>query len=108
MAEAAKGEDPMQMNAFIIALALLAGSPAAAQPALPVQELPPSFKLTPITQPPEPNAIPQYQGVAPGSETSVAVEVWKRTGTGQRAVRNVTRPTIAPFLPDPAKATGRR
>ena len=94
------------MKSSIVALALLAVSPAAAQPAPPTQQLPPSFNLTPMEPPPEPDAIALYQGIAPGSETSTAVEVWERTGNGQRAVRNVTRPTITPFLPDPAKATG--
>lgn len=94
------------MRRLILALALLAGTPAASQPTVQAQELPPSFKLTLMKPPPEPSAISLYQGVAPGSEASVVEEVWERAGNGQRTVRNVTRPTITPFLPDPAKATG--
>src|SRR5687767_850559 len=93
------------MKCLIVALAVFAVSPAAVQPVVASQELPPSFRLTPIEAPPEANAILLYQGVPPGSVKGMA-EIWERTGNGQRAVRNVTRPTITPFFPDPAKATG--
>lgn len=33
-------------------------------------------------------------------------ERWERHGGDNRAIRNVSNPTLTPFLPDPAKATG--
>ena len=54
---------------------------------------------------PEPNAIPLYSGAAPGSETWKQKEVW--TGMGNQVwIRNVTKPTLTPFLPAKGKATG--
>ncbi len=54
---------------------------------------------------PEPGAIPLYSGVAPGSESWKQKEVW--TGMGNQVwIRNVTRPTLTPFLPKKGKATG--
>lgn len=63
----------------------------------------PPFKRIPT--PAEPNAIPLYSGVAPGSETSKQVEVWDEI-MGERIARNVTRPTLTPVLPAPGKANG--
>lgn len=37
---------------------------------------------------------------------SLSSEVWNMLGPGNPAVRNVTRPTLTPVLPDPTKATG--
>lgn len=77
-----------------IAMAPVAGhAQPSAQPALPVQTI--------IAAPPEPDAIRLYPGRASGART----EKWSRS-MGQITVRNVTDPTITPFLPDPAKATG--
>ncbi|GGC14776.1 endo-1,4-beta-xylanase [Novosphingobium endophyticum] len=90
------------MKGLALALTLLVAAPVSAQPVVPASELPPSFNLTPA----EKGAIALYPGVAPGSENSKVAEIWYRTDNGQRAVRNVTRPTITPFLPDPAKSTG--
>jgi acetyl esterase/lipase len=54
---------------------------------------------------PEPNAMPLYPGVAPGSEGWTQKEVW--TGMGPQIwVRNVTRPTLTPFLPKKGKGNG--
>jgi acetyl esterase/lipase len=54
---------------------------------------------------PEPDAIPLYPGKAPGSERWTQQEVW--TGMGEEIwIRNVTRPTLTPFLPEKGKATG--
>lgn len=54
---------------------------------------------------PEPDAIPLYSGAAPGSEGWKQKEVW--TGMGNQVwIRNVTRPTLTPFLPAKDKATG--
>lgn len=63
----------------------------------------PPFKR--IATPVEPNAIPLYSGVAPGSETSKQVELWDEI-MNERIVRNVTRPTLTPFLPEAGKANG--
>ncbi len=47
-----------------------------------------------------------YEGVAPGSEDWVQDnEIIRPFGT-ERLVMNVAAPTITPYLPDPAKATG--
>lgn len=94
------------MKGLVLALTLLVAAPVSAQPVVPASEPPPSFNLTPVEPPAEPNAVPLYRGAAPGSESSKAAEVWDRMGNGQRVVRNVAMPTITPFLPDPAKATG--
>jgi acetyl esterase/lipase len=56
-----------------------------------------------MTIQPEPDAIPLYQGVAPGSETSDQKEIWTDM-SGETWIRNVTRPTLTPFLPK--KGTG--
>jgi acetyl esterase/lipase len=73
---------------------VLAASPALAQT---VMRLPAGH---PIAAPAEPDAIslgPSPPGAAP--------EQWETFG-GMRIVRNVTAPTLIPFLPDPSKATG--
>jgi acetyl esterase/lipase len=90
---------------LVAALALLA-APAIAQPVRTPEEMAKAFTMTGIAAPAEPGAIPLYPGVAPGSEGSTAAERWTMMGNGKRTVRNVVHPTITPFLPDPAKATG--
>ena len=50
--------------------------------------------------------ISLYPGTAPGSETSRQREVDFSTADGQRRIRNVVRPTLAPWLPDVRPATG--
>ena len=57
---------------------------------------------TPIEAPAEPDAIPLDTG---GVEGQTAKETWYRQW-GDPIVRNVSRATLTPFLPDPAKATG--
>jgi len=57
---------------------------------------------TPIEAPAEPNAIPLGTG---GVEGQTAKESWYKQW-GDPFVRNVSRATLTPFLPDPAKATG--
>lgn len=57
----------------------------------------------PAAAPAEPDAIPLYGAQTPGSASS---EIWVKFGGNDLAVRNVTRPTLTPVLPDPAKATG--
>jgi acetyl esterase/lipase len=53
----------------------------------------------------EPMEIPLWPGVAPGSEGWTWHEQEYRT-PGGRAIRNIVRPTLTPFLPDRAIATG--
>lgn len=65
-------------------------------------------------QPPVPSASQTAQqtfnlwpGVAPGSEHATQVETISRfPGAGFEVVRNVTRPTLEVFRPEPGKATG--
>jgi acetyl esterase/lipase len=81
-----------------------------ATPALALQG-PPKFRTETIPAPAQPGAVPLYpDGTLPRSKVT---ERWNRTigqigpiTIDQRSVRNVTRPTITPVLPDPAKATG--
>ncbi len=75
-------------------LALLCVTPAVAQYAPP--------PVIPATAPAEPDAIPLYGDATPGS---IATENWSKMGTSFIA-RNVTRPTLTPFLPKRGKATG--
>src|SRR5688572_442754 len=79
-----------------LAVALLAALPvpAAAQPA----QMPVIKRIAAPAQPP--GAIPLR--VAGGSPTT---EIWNEFAGGT-VVRNVTQPTLTPFLPDPARATG--
>lgn len=76
----------------VAAVAALVASPAFAQ-------LPPGQV---IAKPQEPTAIPLWQGLSGASEKS---EIWLQT-VGDRFVRNVTLPTITPFLPKQDTATG--
>ena len=57
---------------------------------------------TPIEAPAEPNAIPLDTG---GVEGQSASESWYKQW-GDPFVRNVSRATLTPFLPDPGKANG--
>lgn len=102
----------------LIATALLLGTASVAfaqQPAA-APDVPPDFlaNLTPeqlekmaplpkvIPAPADPDAIPLYGAKTPGSAKS---ENWSDQN-GNVVVRNVTRPTLTPVLPDPAKANG--
>jgi acetyl esterase/lipase len=99
----------MKSLTMLAVLSALIAAPAVAQttaPAAPGAEMPAAFTFTRIAAPAEPGAIPLWPGVAPGSEGRKAAEIWDTMGNGQRVVRNVVRPTLTPFLPDPAKATG--
>ena len=80
----------------IAALALCAmAAPLSAQNGPP--------REVPTSAPAEPGAIPLYGDQTPGSAAS---EVWGEMGPGILGVRNVTRPTLTPFLPKRGKATG--
>lgn len=83
-------------------VAALLSATASAEPA---PSFPSDVRAEPIDAPAEPGAIALYPGVAPGSGDARQQEQWNRI-FGERVVRNVTRPTLTPFLPDPAKATG--
>jgi acetyl esterase/lipase len=86
-------------------LLLMAGIALAADapPQLPnLPQFPPSKR---IATPSEPGAIPLYVGAAPGSEGANQPEVWDEI-MGERVVRNVTRPTLTPVLPDAGQTNG--
>ncbi len=78
-----------------LAVVALTAAPLAAQSGPP--------QVVPAAAPAEPGAIPLYGDKTPGS---AAGENWGKYGGVAYAVRNVTRPTLTPFLPDPAHATG--
>lgn len=69
----------------------------------------PPFRIdppVPLAKPAEPDAIPLYAGVAPGSESAKQVEAWEQF-LGQRIVRNVTRPVLLPVLPASSARNGK-
>jgi acetyl esterase/lipase len=66
----------------------------------------PAMTMTNIASPAEPTAIPLYNGIAPGSETASQQEVWSLAFGREKWVRNVTRPTLTPFLPKKGKGNG--
>lgn len=91
---------------LLLALGAAVAAAAADQAAPPDQPALPKFPpFQRIAAPAEPEAIPLYPGVAPGSEGATQVELWDEI-MGERVARNVTRPTLTPFLPAAAKATG--
>lgn len=59
--------------------------------------------LTPSAAPVEIGAIPLYGAATPGTG---GTEIWGRMGPRNFMVRNVTRPTLTPFLPKPGKGNG--
>ncbi|MFM2099399.1 MAG: hypothetical protein RLZZ366_938 [Pseudomonadota bacterium] len=67
-------------------------------------QMPMSFKRT--VRPAEPTAIPLYQGAAPGTESATQQEVWTEAMGGEFWVRNITKPTLTPFLPKKGKGNG--
>ena len=89
------------MKRLLIATACLI---ATATPAF--AQTPPGFSPPRrVETQPEPRAIPLYAGTAPGSEGWTQQEVW--TGMGKEIwIRNVTRPTLTPFLPRRGKGNG--
>lgn len=91
------------MNAKYIAAATLG---LALTCATAMAQTPPEMTMTPMASPAEfKDAIPLYKGVAPGSETHKQKEKWARVSDDYVA-RNVTRPTLTPFLPAKDKANG--
>lgn len=73
---------------------------AAAQPALSQMAMP---EIVMTSAPDQPLAIPIQSGA---NGLSSAGETWMNYVGHGYVVRNVTRPTITPFLPHPDKATG--
>ncbi len=88
----------MNWKTAISAMALLVATGLQAQM--------PSMTMTRAVRPAESNAIPLYQGVAPGSEGATQQEVWTKAMDRELWVRNVTVPTLTPFLPKRGKANG--
>lgn len=81
-----------------LTLALLSVAPALAQHAAP-----PMFDR--IAPPPTiPGTVPLYDRPLPSDGGSP--EIWDSMFGAQPVVRNVSQPTITPFLPTPTKATG--
>ncbi len=59
-----------------------------------------------ISRPNESKAIPLYHGIAPGSEDATQQEIWTEAMGTELWVRNITRPTLTPVLPNPLNANG--
>jgi acetyl esterase/lipase len=68
-------------------------------------QMPPGLTMKPIATPTDPNAIALYPAEAPGSEGAKQKEQWSEV-MGDHVARNVTHPTLTPFLPAKDKATG--
>ncbi len=85
------------LKRITLALALLT-APAIAQM--------PTLTITNIARPAEPGAIPLYQGAAPGSESATYPEVWSMAFGREQWIRNITRPTLTPFLPKRGTGNG--
>jgi acetyl esterase/lipase len=66
----------------------------------------PEMTMETTTRPAEPTAIPLYKGVAPGSEGATQQEVWTKAMGRELWVRNITVPTLTPFLPKKGKGNG--
>lgn len=86
----------MRLKLLLASALVLAASPPSLAQA-------PNMTVEAVEAPAEPDAIPLYGKATPGSAKD---ETWKLYSGKDRVVRNVTRPTLTPFLPDPAKATG--
>jgi acetyl esterase/lipase len=78
-------------------LSLIGAVPTQGQPAMTFTNIPADA---------EPTAMPLYAGVAPGSEGASYQEIWTSAFGREKWVRNVTRPTLTPFLPAKGKANG--
>lgn len=88
------------MKTYQLALCLLVSVLAMSASA----QMPMNFKRVPNA--PEPDAIPLYQGTAPGSEGATQQEIWTEAMGSEKWVRNITRPTLTPFLPKKGKGNG--
>jgi acetyl esterase/lipase len=89
----------MRRSMQIVAIASgLIAAPAVAQM--------PQLVVTHMNAPAEPTAIPLYKGLAPGSEGSTQKENWSLAFGKEQWVRNITRPTLTPFLPKKGRGNG--
>src|SRR5580698_4552933 len=86
-------------GALVVGLALFGGIATAQAPS------PGDYAMTPIPTPAQPDALPLYPGVAPGSEGATQIEQWEHVAH-DTVIRNVTHPTLTPVLPPKDKATG--
>ncbi len=91
----------MMKKILVAALLLFAALPVMAQSVAPTEAQ--KRRIGPVATPEQPEAIPLYGDKTPGSRSS---ENWIGVMGYPVSVRNVTRPTLTPVLPDPAKATG--
>jgi acetyl esterase/lipase len=66
----------------------------------------PAMTMANIPADAEATAIPLYKGAAPGSEAATQKEVWTLAFGREKWVRNITRPTLTPFLPKKGKGNG--
>ena len=90
------------MGAIMLTSALCA-IPAAAQPA--PASAPPMFER--IAPPPAPAPeVPLYTTQPQPPTQGLEPEVWDRMFGTNPVLRNITKPTLTPFLPAPDKATG--
>ena len=65
-----------------------------------------NFGLVPLDKPYwDPDALPLYAGLAPGSEGAKQIEAWA-SAPNDIVARNVTKPTITPILPTKGAANG--
>jgi acetyl esterase/lipase len=74
--------------------------------ALSAQAQMPTMTMETTARPAEPTAIPLYKGVAPGSEGASQQEVWTKAMGRELWVRNITQPTLTPFLPKKGRGNG--
>lgn len=86
--------------ALLLTAATLLTSSAQAQ--VPTQGKAPPAASGELPAPAEPNAIPLLKSPPKARYP----ERWESMGGDNRVIRNVSKPTLTPFLPDPAKATG--
>jgi acetyl esterase/lipase len=89
------------MKMITMALALI----GAATPTVALAQIP-TLVTSRMVPPAEPTAIPLYKGIAPGSENATYPEVWTKAFGKEQWVRNITRPTLTPFLPKKGKGNG--
>ncbi len=82
---------------LLCAVALMLAGPVAAQA--------PQWTMTRTPTAAEPGAIPLYTGTAPGSVGAQQKEVWTMA-MGETWIRNITRPTLTPYLPKKVKGNG--
>jgi acetyl esterase/lipase len=87
------------LASFFAGVVICGGSVSAQAPN------PADYVMKPIPTPSQADAIPLYDGAAPGSESATQTEQWEQVAH-DRIARNVTRPTLTPILPAKGNATG--